>query len=293
MTRLHHAIICGLCLVASLPGTTETSFYSVARTLCVQNLFSLRVPTELCRLIPIAKIFITKFTPHIGIHSWSFGNRMVLPIKIGSLCGGFFVGHRSQLTWSHIPELAISESALALIRRRGKEIQFDGNHGIFRIVLSDILKPRPGPHSPGSLFVIYREIVHPHIRCSIYRSRDLSSQIGNILSPVSLVFGLNGQFVGISGTASYLQPLQSYKYASENSHGQPISSQANCGPFKCGHAFFYFVELLYGYWLACWRGIFWWGYTGWRGIRGNVYVLVGGALAIHGAVTLLHPLLWR
>jgi hypothetical protein len=295
----YYSIICGICFVAVLQTLVHSSV-AAAPIPNTQNLFNSSVQTESRRHIhqSVGKIFVAKLTPDVDFLLWIFQRYLPVYDHLDKGCTYFLFGefgNRWQPVWRYIPKFAIQErSTLPLTGRQRTNVQFDNDTRIFsNSTISDISVVYPSSHLLGFLVVIFPRLTHAHIGHFVRLSRYFYVQVGNVFSPIGLVFGLNSQFVGINRAGSYLQPLQSYEYASEDSHGQPIPSQANRRPFKRGHAFFYFVELLYGYWLACWRGIYWWGYGGWRGIRGNAYVLIGSAFAIHGAIMLLHPVLWQ
>ena len=140
-------------------------------------------------------------------------------------------------------------------------------------------------------------LILPHLPLNsinlVLRCLDLSFGYTQLSTRIFSLFlrGL-GESPRIGSAGMHFVPLKGDENSCEDCNGQPISAQTKSGTLKAAHALFYICELLCGGWLACWRGIYWWGFTGWRGVRGWAYVLTGGGLVVHGSFTLLRPLLW-
>jgi hypothetical protein len=111
-----------------------------------------------------------------------------------------------------------------------------------------------------------------------------------VFSSVSLIFGLNRQFMGIHGPIPNLIPLKGYEDPSPESNGKHSYAPSKTGSLKRRHALFYLAlsicEMLFGFYLGCWRGVYLWEFSGSRGVRGITYALIAVMLFIHAGITL-------
>jgi hypothetical protein len=208
----YYSIICGICFVAVLQTLVHSSV-AAAPIPNTQNLFNSSVQTESRRHIhqSVGKIFVAKLTPDVDFLLWIFQRYLPVYDHLDKGCTYFLFGefgNRWQPVWRYIPKFAIQErSTLPLTGRQRTNVQFDNDTRIFsNSTISDISVVYPSSHLLGFLVVIFPRLTHAHIGHFVRLSRYFYVQVGNVFSPIGLVFGLNSQFVGINRAGSYLQP---------------------------------------------------------------------------------------
>jgi hypothetical protein len=117
----------------------------------------------------------------------------------------------------------------------------------------------------------------------------LTNQFVLRFDSIGLGFGSDAQIMSIVRTAMHFVPLKRNEQSRQDGDAKTISTQVKRRTLKDAHAFFYIAELLYGCRPAGWRGLYLWGYRGWRGARRSAYVIFGWLIAVHGLFMLLRP----